>query len=112
MNRIIAINLCSIVFQIDEIAYDSLKKYLSEIKNHLGNSASSTEVYQDVENRIAELFQHKINSGAQAILPKDVKIDTFYDRTNLMDFAQETVIHNLLEGIILVTIIVMLFILL
>ncbi len=72
MNRIIAINLCGIVFQIDETAYDSLKKYLSDIRIHLGNSSSANEIYQDVENRIAELFQHKINSGAQAILPKDV----------------------------------------
>lgn len=43
------------------------------------------------------------------ILPKDVKIDTFYDRTTLMDFCTETVIHNLLEGIVLVTVIVFLF---
>jgi cobalt-zinc-cadmium resistance protein CzcA len=43
------------------------------------------------------------------VLPKDVKIDTFYDRTNLMDFCTETVIHNLLEGIVLVTVIVFLF---
>jgi cobalt-zinc-cadmium resistance protein CzcA len=38
-----------------------------------------------------------------------VKIDTFYDRTNLMDYAQETVLHNLFEGIVLVTVIVFLF---
>ncbi|MBD1394196.1 efflux RND transporter permease subunit [Mucilaginibacter glaciei] len=43
------------------------------------------------------------------ILPKDVKLDTFYDRTNLMEFCTETVIHNLLEGIVLVTVIVFLF---
>ncbi|MES2266707.1 MAG: CusA/CzcA family heavy metal efflux RND transporter [Bacteroidota bacterium] len=43
------------------------------------------------------------------VLPKGVKIDTFYDRTTLMDFCTETVIHNLLEGIVLVTVIVFLF---
>ena len=51
----------------------------------------------------------KVKELNETILPKDVKIDTFYDRTNLMDFAQETVIHNLIEGIILVTVIVLLF---
>ncbi len=51
----------------------------------------------------------KVKELNSSILPKDVKIDTFYDRTNLMDFAQETVIHNLIEGIILVTLIVLLF---
>jgi len=59
------------------------------------------EVLERVNAKVKEL-----NSN---ILPKDVKIDTFYDRTVLMDYAQETVIHNLLEGIILVTIIVLLF---
>ncbi|MEY2829733.1 MAG: hypothetical protein RIQ33_1591 [Bacteroidota bacterium] len=73
MNKIISINLCSIIFQIDEIAYENLKKYLFEIKQNLGSSASANEVYVDVENRIAELFQQKLNDGAQAILPKDVE---------------------------------------
>ena len=73
MNKIISINLCGIIFQIDESAYDSLKKYLGEIKTHLGSSTSSNEVYQDVESRIAELFQQKISDGAQAILPKDME---------------------------------------
>ncbi len=51
----------------------------------------------------------KVNELNQSILPKDVKIVPFYDRTTLMDYAQETVIHNLLEGIVLVTVIVLLF---
>lgn len=59
----------------------------------------------DVLNAVRE----KVKELNETILPKDVKIDTFYDRTNLMDYAQETVIHNLLEGIILVTLIVLLF---
>ncbi len=60
-----------------------------------------SEVLKSVNQKIKELNDH--------ILPKGVRIDTFYDRTILMDFAQETVLHNLLEGIILVTIIVLLF---
>lgn len=51
----------------------------------------------------------KVKDLNENVLPKDVKIDTFYDRTNLMDFTTETVIHNLIEGIILVTVIVFLF---
>jgi cobalt-zinc-cadmium resistance protein CzcA len=60
-----------------------------------------SEVLDNVRAKIKDLNDN--------ILPKDVKINTFYDRTNLMDFAQETVIHNLIEGIILVTLIVLLF---
>ena len=54
-------------------------------------------------------IQDKVKDLNDNILPKDVKIDTFYDRTTLMDYATETVMHNLMEGIILVTVIVFLF---
>lgn len=42
-------------------------------------------------------------------LPDGVKIKPFYNRQTLISFATETVLHNLLEGIILVTLIVLLF---
>lgn len=51
----------------------------------------------------------KIDELNNKILPKDVKMKTFYDRQNLMDFTTKTVMHNLLEGIILVTVIVLIF---
>ena len=51
----------------------------------------------------------KINELNTKILPKDVKLVPFYDRTRLMDFCLHTVMHNLLEGIILVTLMVLLF---
>ncbi len=60
-----------------------------------------TEVIKNVNLKIAE-----INNK---ILPKDTKIVTFYNRQNLVDFATHTVLHNLGEGIILVTVIVFIF---
>ncbi len=36
-------------------------------------------------------------------------METFYDSDNLMAFCTKTVMHNLVEGIILVTVIVLLF---
>ncbi len=51
----------------------------------------------------------KINDLNEKILPSDVKMITFYDRDVLMEFCQETVLHNLTEGIIFVTVIVLLF---
>jgi len=59
--------------------------------------------------QVLEAIRAKVKELNTSILPKDVKIDTFYDRTNLMDFCTETVIHNLLEGIVLVTLIVLIF---
>lgn len=58
---------------------------------------------------VLKRIRAKINELNHSILPKDVKISTFYDRTNLMNYAQHTVIHNLIEGIILVTVIVLIF---
>ena len=60
-------------------------------------------------SEVLERVRDKVKDLNENILPKDVKIDTFYDRTNLMDYAQETVLHNLFEGIVLVTLIVLIF---
>jgi len=59
------------------------------------------EVLQRVKAKIEELNEH--------VLPKDVKIETFYDRDDLMNYTTTTVMHNLLEGIVFVTVIVFLF---
>ncbi len=56
-----------------------------------------------------DLIHAKVKDLNDNILPRGVKINTFYDRTNLMDYATDTVLHNLTEGIILVTVIVFLF---
>lgn len=53
--------------------------------------------------------KEKINELNTVILPSDVKMETFYDRDNLMSYTTRTVMHNLIEGIILVTLIVLLF---
>jgi heavy metal efflux system protein len=60
-------------------------------------------------SEVLERVQEKVKDLNENVLPSDVKIDTFYDRTNLMDYATHTVIHNLIEGIILVTAIVLIF---
>jgi len=53
--------------------------------------------------------KEKINELNTSVLPNDVKMETFYDRDNLMAYCTNTVMHNLAEGIILVTVIVFLF---
>ncbi len=54
-------------------------------------------------------IQDKVKDLNENVLPKGVKINTFYDRTVLMEYATHTVMHNLIEGIILVTLIVLIF---
>lgn len=59
------------------------------------------EVLARLKEKIAELNE--------TILPSGVKMQTFYDRDNLISFCTRTVMHNLVEGIILVTVVVFLF---
>jgi cobalt-zinc-cadmium resistance protein CzcA len=54
-------------------------------------------------------LKEKITDINDNILPSDVKISTFYDRENLVNYAIHTVMHNMMEGIIFVTVIVFLF---
>jgi cobalt-zinc-cadmium resistance protein CzcA len=61
--------------------------------------ANSREVARAVERRIAEI---------QPTLPKGVTIDTYYDRTELVDRTIRTVAKNLLEGGALVIVVLFL----
>ncbi|HSY62262.1 MAG TPA: efflux RND transporter permease subunit, partial [Cytophaga sp.] len=59
------------------------------------------EVLERVKEKIADLNNR--------VLPADVKMETFYDRDELMNYTTTTVMHNMLEGILFVTVIVFLF---
>ena len=69
MNRIISANINGFVFQIDELAYDRLKQYLESLRLRI----TEKEVYDDIENRIAELFSHLLISGTPAIFINHVE---------------------------------------
>jgi len=60
-----------------------------------------SEVLSRLKEKIKEINTH--------ILPADVRMEMFYDRDTLMDYCTKTVLHNLFEGIILVTVVVFLF---
>jgi len=60
-----------------------------------------TEVVNNLKKEI-----DKLNNG---ILPQDTKIVPYYDRSDLIGYATHTVLHNLVEGILLVTFLVSLF---
>jgi len=63
--------------------------------------ANPSEVMQALKAKV-----QKINSQ---VLPRDTKIVPYYDREDLIHFATGTVLHNLVEGILLVTLVVSLF---
>jgi cobalt-zinc-cadmium resistance protein CzcA len=60
-----------------------------------------SEVLSRLKDRIALLNR--------SILPKGVRLEPFYDRTWLIDTTLRTVFHNLAEGALLVTLVLLLF---
>jgi heavy metal efflux system protein len=67
----------------------------------LRKGAAADTALQGIHNKVEELNDH--------ILPPGVKIVPFIDRSDLVHFTSHTVLHNLTEGMILVSIILFLF---
>ena len=59
--------------------------------------------------QVINAIKKEIDKLNKEILPADTKIIPYYDRSDLIHFATETVLHNLIEGILLVTLLVSLF---
>jgi len=72
MNKIMNISIGGIIFHVDEEAFEKLKKYLEEIKKHFNKSKGGEEIISDIEGRIVELFQQKLNSKKEVINMADV----------------------------------------
>jgi phage shock protein C len=77
MQRILQINICGSIFPIEEDAYMILKDYISALEHHFTGDEGA-EIIEDIENRIAELFLMKLQTGALSIDSSDVRkvIDT------------------------------------
>ena len=63
MDKTIKINLGGTLFQIDEEAYNILRRYLKDIDDRLKNTPGGAETIEDIESRIAEIF---LSQGAAA----------------------------------------------
>jgi phage shock protein PspC (stress-responsive transcriptional regulator) len=87
MNKTISINLGGFFFHIDEDAYQKLSRYFDAVKRSLSTDGRD-EIMKDIESRIAELFQERIQNDKQVIglveidavigimgQPEDYKID-------------------------------------
>lgn len=58
---------------------------------------------------VINALKQKVEKINREILPPDTKMVPYYNREDLISFATGTVLHNLVEGILLVTLIVSLF---
>lgn len=60
-------------------------------------------------SQVIRAVKEKIEDINKRVLPRDTKIVPFYNRENLINYATSTVLHNLFEGILLVTLLISLF---
>src|SRR6202044_3301209 len=67
----------------------------------LRKGATAETALEGIHKKVEELNDH--------ILPPGVKVVPFLDRSNLVHYTSHTVLHNLTEGMILVSIILLLF---
>ena len=100
-----------LVKYVAEVHESALPRVGQASLNHQSDTVEGIVVMRKGENaqEVLNLVKEKIEELNTKILPKDVKMKTFYDRQNLMDFTTNTVMHNLLEGIVFVTVIVLIF---
>ena len=92
MKKAIKINLSGIIFHIDDDAYEKLKAYLDSISRHFSNKQESKEIVDDIESRIAELFQERITAETQVITVAIVNevIDIMGNPEDFADSGEES----------------------
>ena len=73
MNKTVNINLASTFFHIDENAYQIMERYLRKLKEGFKDTAGGEEIMQDIEARIAELFQDLKTNPDYVINTADVE---------------------------------------
>jgi cobalt-zinc-cadmium resistance protein CzcA len=74
----------------------------------LRKGAESDATLVDIHKKVRELNGEGEFEGA-GILPPGVKVDPFLDRSDLVHLTTHTVLHNLTEGIVLVSVILFVF---
>lgn len=72
MKKTLTINLNNIVFHIDDDAYEMLQTYLNDVERHLSEDEKK-EVMNDIESRVAELFNERLQKNKNVVNIEDVE---------------------------------------
>lgn len=74
MIKTLSINLGGIVFQVDEDAYETLRRYLDSLNQYYRYTEGREEIVSDIESRLAEIFSESLaKSGFDVISLGDVE---------------------------------------
>lgn len=98
MKKVININFQGRVIPIEETAYAVLKEYIESLRSFFANEEGRDEIINDIEGRIAELFNEELKKGAVCITDADV--NTIIDSMGRPeDFdGEETKVKSALGG--------------
>jgi phage shock protein PspC (stress-responsive transcriptional regulator)/ElaB/YqjD/DUF883 family membrane-anchored ribosome-binding protein len=72
MKKMININFQGRIIPIEETAYEMLKQYVESLRRYFMNEEGRDEIINDIESRIAELFNNRLKNGAVCITDDDV----------------------------------------
>ncbi len=72
MKKVININFQGRVVPIEETSFELLKQYTDSLRVYFAKEDGRDEIINDIESRIAELFQERLNKGATCITDDDV----------------------------------------
>ncbi len=73
MKKTFSVNLGNRVFYIDEDAYIRLKAYLDTIERYFSDEKERTDIINDIETRLSELFTDRFAGNRQVITMEDVQ---------------------------------------
>ncbi|MBP6313209.1 MAG: PspC domain-containing protein [Flavobacteriales bacterium] len=72
MKKTLTANISGTVFHIEEDAYEKLQRYLASIRGQFTGTEGRDEIMADIEARIAELFQERLDGKRQVVNVDDV----------------------------------------
>lgn len=72
MKKVININFQGRVIPIEESAYEILKQYVESLRHYFEREEGREEIINDIESRIAELFEEKVKKGTACITDADL----------------------------------------
>lgn len=73
MNKVTTINLNGNAYQLEEDAYEALRKYLDQARKRLADDPDRDEILSDLESAIAEKCDHYLHGHKSVVVKSEVK---------------------------------------
>ncbi|MBX9783367.1 MAG: PspC domain-containing protein [Chitinophagaceae bacterium] len=87
MKKVININFKGRVIPIEETAFEQLQQYIESLRRYFANEEGRDEIINDIEDRIAELFDEDLKKGNACITDESVN-NILNSMGRVEDFAE------------------------